>query len=150
MSAKVSLSLVQNGPFASCPPIAELTPARVRCNDVVFPWEFNPHGKRLWVIGNEYGALGAVWADHEQDALNALVDEGLGEALLVDEQTQQDADEDEREEWSHLGNAGEAADLSHAWMATVRLEAQDFKLIAAFAEARGACAESLDDYARFL
>jgi len=105
---------------------------RILTNDVTLECDFNPHNTRLWVIGNEFGALGAVWADCEQDALDELVDSDLGDGLLIDE-----ADADE--ESARLGNASEPANLDYAWMATVKLDpAKDLKLMLAFAEARGA------------
>lgn len=139
---KITLHLkpVDGGPFNCLPArLVELEPERVLCNDVVLPWEFHPYKMRLWVIGNEFGALGAVWASNEQDALDELVDADLGAGLLIDEA---DADEDS----ARLGNAGEAANLDNAWLQIVRLdEALDCRLIAAFAEARGVSADNLDD-----
>lgn len=117
----------------------ELEPKRVLCNDVMLPGDFNPHSVRLWVIGNEYGAIGAVWAGNEQDALDQLVDSGLGNGLLIDEK---DADEDS----ARLGNASEPANLDNAWMAEVEfIPARDWPLLCAFAEARGAANDTLDD-----
>ncbi len=145
MTNKLTLHLRQQLPFAANVPIVELEPERIRCNDIVFPWESHLHGMRLWVVGNEYGALGAVWAGNEQDALDELVDSGLGDGLLCDEAYVAELTEAEREELSHLGNAGEWADLQHAWLAPVVFDkVKDFDLILAFAEARGACADNLD------
>lgn len=120
-----------NGPF-------ELGPEQILCNNIIFKGEFNPHNCQLWVIGNEYGALGAVWADCEQDALDELVDADLGGGLLIDGK---DADD----ETSRLGNTGEPANLDYAWMAQVELRPdRDFKLMMRLAEARGACQDTLD------
>lgn len=117
----------------------ELSDERILCNDITFPWGYNPHNTRLWLICNEYGALGAVWASCEQDALDTLVDENLGDGLLIDES---DADDDS----PRLGNAGEPANLDYCHMETVRLvPAHDCKLICRFAEARGAGADKLSD-----
>jgi len=134
-------TLPVNGGAFNCQPAREieLDAERVLANNPVFPGEYNPHNVRLWIIGNEFGALGAVWADCKQDAFDTLVDEGLGGGLLIDEK---DADED----CDRLGNAGEPANLDNAWICTVRLTwRDDAKLIAAFAEARGAGVENLDD-----
>jgi len=129
----------------------EIEPERVLCNDVTLPWESHPHNMRLWIIGHEYGAVCAVWASSEQDALDEMVDKGLGECFLISDEDQAKADEGEREEWSPLGNAGELADLTNCWMHCVTFDpSRDYKLLAAFAEARGACADSLDDYSRNL
>lgn len=134
-------TLPVNGGAFNCQPAREieLDGERVLANNPIFPGEFNPHNVRLWVIGNEFGALGAVWADCEQDAFDTLVDEGLGDGLLVDEK---DADE----ECARLGNAGEPANLDNVWICQVRLLwGDDAKVIAGFAEARGIGADSLGD-----
>lgn len=68
-----------------------LTPARETdveaenflLNDVILPGAFNPHNVRPWAIGNEYRILGVVWASCEGDALDILVDEELGNSLIV-------------------------------------------------------------------
>ncbi len=85
MKTKLHLTPVNCGPF-NCLPAreVELEDERILCNDIILPFgEFNPHNVRLWVIGNEFGALGAVWASHEQDALDELVDADLGGGLLM-------------------------------------------------------------------
>lgn len=140
MKTTLHLSPVNGGPFNCLPARSvELENERILCNDVTFPWERHPHNMRLWVIGNEFGALGAVWASNEQDAFDELVDADLGNGLLIDE-----ADADE--ECARLGNAGEPADLDNAWIQLVRLDpTQDCILIAKFSEARGACADTLDN-----
>lgn len=130
-----------------CGQVIELDDSQILCNDITFPWDFNPHNTRLWIVCNEYGALGAVWAQHEQDALDELVDNDLGAGLLVDEA---DADDDE---CARLGNAGEPADLSNCRLYVVKFcragndaEIKDScKLLCRFAEARGAGADTLDD-----
>ncbi len=146
MKTKLNLMAKGGGPF-NCMPAreVELPDERILCNDVTLPWDFNPHNTRLWVIGNEYGALAAVWAEGAQDAFDALVDEGLGDTFLVPQEDQDEATEEEREEWAHLGNAGEACDLTHAWIQQVRLDpVQDCELLCAFAEARGAQKTTLE------
>ena len=124
----------------------ELDDSRILCNDVMLPHDrTNYHGVKLWVIGNEYGALCAVWASHEQDALDEACDAGLLGGLAIEESDVDSDEEDGREGVALLGNAGEPHDLTNAWMQTVRLDgAQDWELIARFAEARGACQDTLD------
>ena len=117
----------------------EVDAKRVLTNDVTFQWESNPHNVRLWLIGNEYGVMGAVWADCEQDALDELVDADLGAGILIDES---DADE----ECARLGNAGEPACLDNCRLEAVDLDKQTQRLLCAFAEARGAEADTLYDY----
>jgi hypothetical protein len=145
---KTTLFLKQNLPFASVPRTVELENERILCNDIRFPWESHPRNLRLFVIGNEYGALGAVWADCEQDALDELVNSGLGDGLLLDEETFKDylEDEDRTEAISYLGNAGEPADLEHCWIGRVEFDkVRDFDLILKFAELRGSGGKTLDD-----
>lgn len=139
MKTTLHLSPVNGGPFNCLPARSvELEDERILCNDVSLPWERHPHNMRLWVIGNEFGALGAVWASNEQDAFDELVDADLGDGLLIDE-----ADADE--ECARLGNAGEPANLDNAWIQLVRLDpAQDCRLLCRFAEARGANQYTLD------
>lgn len=125
----------------------ELGLERILCNDIHLPIPkggFNPHNVRLWVIGNEFGALGAVWASCEQDALDELVDSGLGDGLLVDEDHVKSLDQAEQDELAHLGNAGEPADLTYCWMAEADI-ANDIPLLLMFAQARGAGAKTLDN-----
>jgi len=143
---KLHLKPLNGGPF-SCLPAREfeLKGEEVLCNNIVLPWDFNPHNCRLFVIGYEYGAIAAVWANHEQDALDEIIDSGLGDCLLISEEDQPSASEDEQEDWSHLGNAGEPCDLANVWIQEVRLDpAQDCQLLCSFAEARGACQTTLD------
>lgn len=123
----------------------ELDEDRILCNDVRLPWESNYHGTRLWVIWNEFGPLFALWADNEQEALDAMVDEGMGDSFLVDADDVEKATEEEREEWAGLGNAGEYADLSYCGLAPVAFdESRDCRLLCAFAEARGNGQDTLD------
>ena len=98
---------------------------------------------RLYVIGNEFGAVAAVTARHEGDALDQLIDSGLGDSFLVDPQpTHEEAEENEYEA---LGNAGEYCDLTYAWEAEVELDpARDIDLIVAIAKADGAGESTLD------
>jgi hypothetical protein len=91
--------------------------------DVVNPDEyipagsFNPHNMRPWLIGNEFGVLGIVYAHHEQDALDEMVDrDKLNSCLLSDEDALERTDEDGNEDFARLGNAGEPFDLDYVWM----------------------------------
>lgn len=137
---KTKLSLLPlNGGAFNCLPAREieLEDERICANHVILPWENNYHHTRLFVIGNEFGALGAVWADHEQDAFDELVDQNLGDGLLVPADDVSAMTDDERDELANLGNAGEFADLTHAWIQVVRLdETKDCRLMVRFAMAR--------------
>ena len=142
MKTKLTLKPVNGGPF-NCRPghEIELEDERILCNDIRLPFDTsNYRNIRLWVIGNEFGALCAVWAGHEQDALDEACNAGMLAGLAIDE-----SPDEEDEEVTRLGNAGEPHDLTNAWMQTVRLNGpEDWELIARFAEARGACADTLD------
>ena len=140
MKTKLTLSPVNGGPFNCLPGREiELEDERILCNDIHLPHDaFNYHGVRLWVIGNEYGALCAVWASHEQEAFDVACDAGMLAGLSCDE-------EDEEEDVCRLGNAGEPHNLDNAWIQTVRLSGpDDWALIARFAEARGEGKETLE------
>lgn len=56
---------INDGPF-NCQPARtlELELGRMLCNDIVLPWEPHLRNMRAWVIGNEFGAMGVVWAEH--------------------------------------------------------------------------------------
>lgn len=140
MKTKLTLSPVNGSPFNCLPGREiELPDERILCNDVSLPSDFGGMGKmHLWVIGNEYGALCAVWASHEQDAFDAACDADLLGGLAIDK-------EDVDDECTRLGNAGEPHDLTNAWIQTVRLSGpKDWQLIARFAEARGEGKETLE------
>lgn len=113
---KQPLSIAPNVPLVE---LVELEADRILTNDVRFPWESHPRNLRLWVIGNEYGALGAVWADCEQGALDVLCDAGLAGGLVIEKRD--------------------------CWVVPATFDkALDYDLIIALAEARGARADNLD------
>jgi len=94
----------------------------------------NQWAERLWILGNEYGVMGVVWGQHEQDALDELVDQDLAGGILVDAEyaAEQEAEGDDNE-LSYLGNSGEPADCQHLWMYEVVLKpGRDDELIDAF------------------
>lgn len=123
----------------------ELGADRVATNEVELPGETEHGFYKLWVIGNEYGALGAVWSVHWEDAFDELVDQGLGAGLLVDEAYVASLTDAERDDLMVLGNASEYADLTNAWVDQVVWELpRDWHLLAKLAEARGAGADSLE------
>jgi hypothetical protein len=127
-----------------------LAAARVLANDVTFDGEFNPHKIGLFVISNEYGAVCAVWASNEQDALDEAVDNGLMDSFAVegpisfDEKEQADEDEDGITV-TRLGNAGEPFYLDNCAVSRVSQDDMPVGLMLAFAEARGEGADTLDD-----
>ncbi len=99
----------------------EIPADRVLANNVTLPGEYNPHNVKLWAIYNEYGYLGCVWADCEQDAFDELVDADLGAALLCDEPEESEDEDDESEDITRLGNDGSPANLDNAGLTTVKL-----------------------------
>ena len=125
----------------------EVDADRILCNDIVLPCDASYKQKtKLWVIWNEYGPMGAVWADSDQDALDLLVDSDLAQGMLVDEDVLKDMDADAKEELAHLGNAGEPCDLTHVGLECVAFRpARDWELMCKFAEARGAQIDRLGD-----
>lgn len=123
-----TLKLKQDLPFASVPTLVELDGSKILLNDVNLPehieHSYNPHNVRLWVIGHTFGALCAVWASCEQDALDEAVDNNMLDCLMAE-----GACEDE-EDLTPLGNASELFDLSYAWIGEVEFDAaRDIKLI---------------------
>lgn len=133
---KYTLTLKQNLPFAQNPRFCELEANRIALNNVILPpsidpdSSYNPHNVRLWVIGHEFGAICAVWANHEQDAFDNAVDANMLDCLQIEDSA--DIDDETR----YLGNASEPFDLSHAWISEVEFDAaRDIKLIVAIARA---------------
>ena len=63
-------------------------------------------GGHVWEIGNEYGRLGFVVANNEQDACDEAVDRGLLNSMMMDDETHAEYLEND---WdvTYLGNAGE-------------------------------------------
>jgi len=122
----------------------EVEPERIAVNDVRLPGETG-HA-RLWVVGNEYGPMGAVWATDMQEALDELVDRDLAGGILVDEDSLAGMSEEEVEALALLGNAGEYADLTNTWLYAVEWDpARDWYTLCKLAEARGAGANFLSD-----
>ena len=145
LPSKLTLHLapVNRGPFNCLParPV-ELEPERIRidCDDATPCIHPEDHGNAsLYVVGNEYGPMGAVWCRNEGDAIDALVNADLAGGILIDEDSLARMDEEEKEDVHYAGNAGEPVDLTHAWIQRVELDgARDWRLIAMLAEARGA------------
>lgn len=136
---KQTLSLKPSNGFAfNCRPAfdIELDASRILCNDISLPDDHNPHNVRLWVIGNEYGPLCAVWASHEQDAMDEAMDAGFLDSFKVEPEN-----EEELDGCAFLGNAGEPCNLDYAWMQEVNLTPE---LIAKFRIAADECYTALD------
>jgi hypothetical protein len=140
MPTKLYLLPLNGGAF-NCLPAREISldDEKILCNNVIMPWGFNPHSVRLWVIGNEFGALCAVWADCEQDALDEAVDANFLDSLQVDADAFAQMTEDEQDGFARLGNASEPFDLANVWIQPSRLsEKEDCQLLCALSYASGA------------
>ena len=124
----------------------EVDENRILCNDIVLPCDPSyKQATKLWVFWNEYGPMGAVWADSEENGLDLLVDSDLAKGILVDESTLADMDKNDRENLAHLGNTGVACDLSNVGINYVVFKPKDWALMCKFAEARGAQVDRLGD-----
>lgn len=143
---KYTLHLLRPFSFAQNPASCELEGAQIRCNDVMLPAEFdaasayNPCKIRLWVIGHTYGAVHAVFASHEQNALDELANCGALDFCQV-----ADGDPVDEDTVCRLGNAGEPFDLDNFWIGEVVFEAaRDIKLVVALARASESGADYLE------
>jgi hypothetical protein len=104
-------------------------------NDVIFPWETNPHKVHPFLVHSEgFGAM-VVWASNLQDALDELVDQGMLDKFLVEEKDLADYGPEE-EGIARLGNAGEPFDIQ--LLDAIELSAEDFpvRLAVELADAR--------------
>lgn len=143
---KYTLHLLHPFAFAQNPEFCELEGSQIRCNDVMLPAAFdtastyNPRKIRLWVVGHAYGAVHAVFASHDQDALGELADCGaLDFCQVADDLSVGDTTV------CRLGNDGEPFNLSDFWLGEVAFKAaRDIKLIVALARASEAGADYLD------
>ena len=123
----------EKGPFFSVPSSVELPGDKIALNNVILPRHidkensFNPHNVKLYAIGHEFGAICAVWASNQQDALDEACDLGLLDCFLYEDQSPENY---ESGDFVALGNAGELFDLQHAWLGVVEFDAgRDTQLI---------------------
>lgn len=123
----------------------EIEGENIFANDVVFDHE---SGKMdLFIFGHEFGAIGAVWAAHLQDAMDEAADKGILDCFLA-----KDADITEENEANgtieRLGNHSTAYKLTDYFWHDRALSnnQQELELIVALAEARGAQADNLKNY----
>lgn len=120
----------------------------IKINDFMLPAEvdstcrYNPNNVRLWLIMHTFGAVGCVFASHDQEALDNAVDLGMMDHCIADDQDY------DNEELTSLGNASELFDLSDTWLAEVDFKVdRDIKLILALVRASENQADDLSDYA---
>lgn len=110
----------------------------VYCNNVVLQGEHNPHKVCLFLVGEFHSnqPLFALWADSLQDALDESADMGLLDAFAWPNATEEDNPE-------LLGNASEPFNLQYLWYRQISPSDFPIALTIAFAEARGANADTL-------
>lgn len=139
MKSKVTIHTlpVNAGPFNCRPAMThEIEADRIAGCPIFFPWEGRHGADNLYVICNEFGAMGAVWADNEQDALDELIDANLGGGIEIDEP--EDISEDEMDGISRAGNDGRAVNLDHCTILVADFKPErDWELLCAFHEMRG-------------
>ena len=76
----------------------------VNADAYIPPGHYNPHRVRPWLIHNEYGVLGVVFAPDLTEALDLLADDGRMDCQRED---------DTECELVHLGNDGATYDLTY-------------------------------------
>jgi len=122
----------------------ELDGENILVNDwPVLPGERHPHNLRLWLIGNEFGPVVALWACNEQEAFDTMLDHNYEQFLVDEKDVEDDPDGDK---YTYLGNASEPCNLDYSWIKHVRLEKdRDFELCMKFAVARAMCLDNLGE-----
>lgn len=100
---------------------------------------YSPPSK-MWVIGNEYGAIVAVWAQNAEDAIDEAVNCDTMDSEMVSQEDFDAMSEEEREDLIYAGNASEPFYQNYLWMEIVDLRIQSAPLLAALrkAEEQGA------------
>ena len=129
-----TLTLKQDkNPFFQMANSVKLPGDKIALNNVILPRSidkenaFNPHNVQLYVIGHEFGAICAVWASNEQEALDEACNLNLLDCFLCEDQSAKAYDSGD---FVALGNASELFDLQHAWLGVVEFDAaRDIQLI---------------------
>jgi hypothetical protein len=134
---KLHTKAIDGGSFNCKPAMShELNNDCILCNEEpVLPGDSHRYNMRLWVVGNEFGACCAVWASHEQDALDAAVDANMIDCMLLDDQLEgYDENGDILEEFISAGNAGELFHSDYMFIDAVEFDiVRDWELLKAFA-----------------
>lgn len=105
----------------------------IYCNEKPYlPGDKPDYGIQLYIIGNETAAICAVWARHEQAALNIAVNLNALDALMAADQTSAEAHADES--LVSLGNASELFHGDYLFCDKVEFDvARDWEVLKAFA-----------------
>ena len=118
----------------------DLEADKVMTDDVTMRHEHAVGYSQLWIIGNEFGPLCAVWAPHESDALDAAVNADLLDSLLLEES---DLDAYHESEYTRAGNASEPFASAHLWIKLAPIGEQTTLTQIRFAECRGAAVDNM-------
>jgi hypothetical protein len=106
-------------------------------NDVIFPWESNPHKVRPWLLSVPISnalVFGCVaWGGTEQDAMDQMADDGFLDQFQVEEKEVENEDNVVR-----LGNASEPFDVQAALLEALDIRGFPMELVAKCAEGRSA------------
>ena len=113
---------------------------KVMSDNVTLQHEHQVGYSSLWILGNEFGPLCAVWAPHDQGALDAAVDADLLDSLLIPEA---DIDAYHDDEVVRAGNASEPFASAYLWIKSAPMCDQSRMVVAWFAECRGAAVDTL-------
>jgi hypothetical protein len=128
---------IDGSPFNSRPAMLhELNSDCILCNEEpILPGDSHCYNMRLWVIGNEFGACCAVWASHEQDALDNAVDANMLDSELLENQDEGYDNEGEViDGYISAGNAGELFHSDYLFIHQVEFDIiRDWELLKAFA-----------------
>lgn len=105
--------------------VYQLESYQIHVNDLALPGLYNPHKVKMFIVGNEYGPLCALWAS-ESELFDTLIDLGCGEAFVVSEEDLEDYRlEDGSYDVSYCGNDSSPCDLSNAWYEEVDFDSLD-------------------------
>jgi hypothetical protein len=126
-----------SGKFNCRPAMAHTLQGKdIYCNEEpVLPCDKHPHNMRLFVITHQFGAVCAVWASSDQDALDAACNLNALDAFLAsDDDIKDNVTEESDGELTRLGNAGELFVMADAWLYEVEWDvARDWDVLKAFA-----------------
>ena len=101
-------------------------------DNFIVPFSYNPHGTKFFIIGHEVGAICGLFANHEQDALDSMVNHNY-EQFIVDNADYEKMTNEEKDNLSYLGNASEPCNLDYCWIVSYDFDLtkkSDFEIIA--------------------
>ena len=125
---------------------------KVMTDDITMRHEHQIGYSQLWLIGNEFGPICAVWAATTQEALDAAVDADMLDSLLIDENDICKQDPTiardslsgyRSDEYIRAGNASEAFSSVYLWVKLAPIGEQTTLVQIRFAECRGAAVDNM-------